>query len=84
MLLSDRPFLRNALDMAYSARYPCRMDHAADSLFTLVLSGFITRNLFLWATPVLSELYAKCVGEGEKFVKPFFNMSDAMVGLLSW
>jgi len=82
ILLSDRPFLRNALDMTFSTRYPCRMDHAADSLFTLVLSGFITKNLALWVTPIIMMGYSKC--SGEEFVKPFFNMSDAMVGLLSW
>lgn len=82
VLLADRPTLRKALNLMYNDKYPCRIDHAADSLFTLVLSGFVTKNVSLWLTPVLTMTYAKC--SGEEFVKPGFNMSDAMVGLLGW
>ena len=82
MLLTDRPFLRVSLDMSFNASYPCRMDYAADSLFTLVLSAFFTRNLALYLSPQIQWLVAKCMKQ--QYVKSCFNMSESMVGLLSW
>ena len=51
-LLAQYPSLRSSLELPFSSsRYECRIDEAADQLFSLVVSGFVTNNTLLFAIP---------------------------------
>lgn len=82
VLLSQYPSTRSALELTMNNAYNCRIDFAADSLFTLVITAFISNNVSISLPPYLSMLYAQW---GNKpFIKGEFEIASSMVTMLNF
>ena len=80
-LLADSPKIRIALEVRPSTAFLCRMDQAANGLFTLVILSFLLKAAAMMIVPIMNVLRArltlKCV------VKEEFAIAQRIVETLN-
>lgn len=81
-LLANYPSLRRSLQLQENTVFTCRVDQAADGLFTLVGTTWAIMLVSFYATPVSMQLLSYL--RGVPFVKSEFNIADQMVKMLSF
>ena len=71
-LLGDQPYFREALAVKPSSSFTCRMDQAANGLFTLVVFSFIIKGMAMIASPMMR------IAKGRLTLKPFVKEEFAI------
>eukprot|EP01032_Pedospumella_encystans_P012745 gene12745-14720_t len=82
ILLAEYPQLRKALELVESDTFSCRIDQAADGLFVLVGATWAIQLANFFGTPFAMKCLAYL--RGKPWVKPEFNIAEAMVNKLSF
>jgi hypothetical protein len=81
-LLAQYPSLRRSLELAESDVFTCRVDQAADGLFTLVGTTWAIEMASFIGTPLGMKLFSDFLGK--PWVKSEFNIAQAMVKKFSF
>jgi hypothetical protein len=82
LLLAEYPTLRRSLELKDSGVFSCRVDQAADGLFTLVGSTWAIQMASFIGSPMSMRVLAYATGK--PWVKTEFNIADAMVKKFSF
>eukprot|EP01038_Epipyxis_sp_PR26KG_P004315 gene4315-6113_t len=80
-LLGQHPILRSRLQLEFNG-FQCRIDQAANGIFTLVISSFVIRSFSIFASP-LSNYIQSYINKSE-WIKPEFLVPESMVSKFSF
>jgi len=81
-LLASTPTLRRSLGIKINTVFSCRMDQAADGLFTLVGTTWAIQMASFIGSPMSMQIFSYL--RGVPWVKTEFNIADAMVNKFSF